>query len=226
MNEISNINNLEWLCFDLDGTLIDSVPDITFSINEMLEALGLMAVEESLARSWVGNGADILIQRALKYATKNKPEENLFSEAKQLFIKAYDKNLAVKTTIYPDCIEVLKYFFERDIPIGCVTNKPRQFTSPLLEKLDLSQYFSALVCGDDLEKKKPEPEPVLEAIRQLNGEPSKGYMVGDSETDILAAKRAGAGAIYVSYGYNRGVPVEKHGPICINRLCELQLLFK
>ena len=215
-----------WLCFDLDGTLVDSVPDITFSINEMLQALQFQAVEETLARSWVGNGAVKLIERALAHVQNKMPDEELFSKAQQLFFAAYEKNVAVKTTIYPGCVETLRYFHAQKIPLGCVTNKPRKFTPPLLEKLDLAQYFSALVCGDDLEKKKPEPEPVLEVIRQLGGKPDNGYMVGDSETDILAAKRAGTGAIYVSYGYNRGVPVEKHEPICINELNELQNLFK
>lgn len=226
MNEIPGIKTPAWLCFDLDGTLVDSVPDITFSINEMLISLEFAAVEESLARSWVGNGADKLIERALAHAQNKLPEQGLFDHAKQLFLDAYDRNLAVKTTIYPGCTETLKYFLEKQIPMACVTNKPRQFTPTLLDKLGLSRYFSAVVCGDDLDKKKPDPEPVLEAIRQLNGKPESGYMVGDSETDILAAKRAGSGAIYVSYGYNRGVPVERHKPICINELGELQRLFE
>ena len=226
MNALRETKSTAWLCFDLDGTLVDSVPDITFSINEMLESLGFAKVEESLARSWVGNGADKLIERALVHGQEIMPEKKLFSLARQLFLAAYDKNLAVKTTLYPDCVETLKYFYEKEIPLGCVTNKPRQFTPALLEKLGLSRYFSVLVCGDDMDKKKPEPEPILEAIRQLNGKPESGYMVGDSETDILAAKRAGSGAIYVSYGYNRGVPVERHAPICINRLSELQDLFE
>ena len=226
MNAIPEVKKAAWLCFDLDGTLVDSVPDITFSINEMLVSLGFDTVEESLARSWVGNGADKLIERALTHVQKKLPDESLFLGAKKLFLAAYDKNLAVKTTIYPGCIETLKYFFEKQIPMACVTNKPRQFTPALLDRLGLSLYFSALVCGDDLDAKKPDPQPILEAIRQLDGKPESGYMVGDSETDILAAKRAGSGAIYVSYGYNRGVPVEMHNPICINQLVELQTLFE
>ena len=226
MNALPGIKKVAWLCFDLDGTLVDSVPDITFSINEMLDALGYETVAETLARSWVGNGADKLIERALTHALNRQPDERIFMQGKQLFLDAYDRNLAVKTTIYPGCIETLEYFFEKQVPLGCVTNKPRQFTPALLEKLGLSSYFSALVCGDDLDKKKPDPEPILEAIKQLNGKPESGYMVGDSETDILAAKRAGSGAIYVSYGYNRGVPVERYQPVCINELVELQTLFE
>ncbi|MEM8844724.1 MAG: phosphoglycolate phosphatase [Pseudomonadota bacterium] len=214
-----------WLCFDLDGTLVDSVPDVTFSINEMLQAFQFDQVEASLARNWVGNGADKLIERALVHTLGQMPEKNLFEQAKKLFFTAYQKNLAVKTTIYPGCVDVLKFFQLQNIPLGCVTNKPRQFTPPLLEKLDLAQYFSALVCGDDLATKKPDPEPLLEAIQQLGGKPNNGYMVGDSETDILAASRARTGAIYVSYGYNRGVSVEKYQPIYINVLTELQTLF-
>ena len=216
----------QWLCFDLDGTLIDSIPDITFSLNEMLEGLDLDKVDEDIARSWVGNGAIKLIQRALTHALGEEAEVICFEKAKLLFFNAYEKNIAVKTVIYPDCMQVLDHFMKEKIPLACVTNKPRQFTPPLLEKLGMAHFFQALVCGDDLRTQKPNPEPVLEAIRQLEGEPQSGYMIGDSETDIVAAKRAGAGAIYVSYGYNRGVSVEKHQPIYVNSLKELIPLFE
>lgn len=216
----------EWLCFDLDGTLVDSVPDITFSLNEMLMQMNLPTVDEGIARTWIGNGAQKLIHRALTHVLGAKPEDTKFEQAKALFFIAYEKNIAVKTVVYPGCMQILNHFADHGVPLACVTNKPRKFTPPLLEKLAMAHFFRALVCGDDLETQKPDPGPVLEAIKCLGGNPAEGYMVGDSETDILAAKRAGSGAIYVSYGYNRGVPVERHAPICINRLGELQDLFE
>jgi phosphoglycolate phosphatase len=215
----------QWLCFDLDGTLVDSVPDITLSVNEMLVHLQLNIVDEEVARSWIGNGAAKLIERALMHVLGGKPSSDLLEKAKSLFFIAYEKNIAVKTMIYPHCIEVLEHFTNLNIPLACVTNKPRKFTPPLLEKLAMAGYFKAVVCGDDLSTQKPEPEMLLEAVRQLGGETHAGFMIGDSETDIATANSAGAGAIYVSYGYNRGVSVEKYQPICVNSLKEIPQLF-
>ena len=216
----------KWLCFDLDGTLVDSVPDITYSLNEMLVQMNLPNVSEGIARTWIGNGAQKLIYRALTHVLGTEPEEGQFEQAKALFFIAYEKNIAVKTVVYPGCMRVLSHFASQKIPLACVTNKPRKFTPPLLEKLSMAHFFQALVCGDDLDKQKPDPAPIIEAIKSLGGNPDDGYMIGDSETDMAAAKGAGAGAIYVSYGYNRGVSVEKYQPICINSLIELLNLFK
>ncbi len=210
-----------WLCFDLDGTLVDSVPDITFSLNEMLRHMELPVVNESIARSWIGNGAAKLINRALTHALLSQPDQNTFDQAKSYFFAAYEKNIAVKTIVYPDCIELLQHISGKNIAMACVTNKPRKFTSPLLEKLAMAEYFTTLVCGDDLPTQKPDPGMILSAITQLGGEPENGFMVGDSQTDMAAARAAGTGAIYVSYGYNRGVCVEKYQPICVNSLSEL-----
>ena len=215
----------KWLCFDLDGTLVDSVPDITLSVNEMLRQLQLDAVDEQIARSWIGNGAATLIERALVHVLGNQPSNEQLDKAKSLFFIAYEKNIAVKTVVYPGCIALLNYLANKNIPLACVTNKPRQFTPPLLEKLGMAKFFKVLMCGDDLPTQKPDPAMLLEAIRQLGGEPHTGYMVGDSETDIASANNAGAGAIYVSYGYNRGVCVEKYQPICVNSLEQLLQLF-
>ncbi len=120
---------------------------------------------------------------------------------------------------------MLKQFKQEGVSLACVTNKPRQFVLPLLQKLGLDTYFTVLVCGDDLVVKKLAPAPLSHAIHQLESIPERGYMVGDSATDIIAARRADAGAIYVSYGYNRGVSVEQYDPICINNLKELLHLF-
>ena len=214
-----------WLCFDLDGTLVDSVPDITFSINEMLCLLGFEAVDEIIARTWIGNGAAKLIERALTHALGEVPNKGLLDQAKQHFFVTYEKNIAVKTIVYPGCIELLQHLADKNMPMACVTNKPRKFTPPLLEKLSLDQYFSAIVCGDDLPTQKPDPEMLLDAVKQLGGEPGSGYMVGDSQTDMAAARAAETGAIYVSYGYNRGVCIEKYRPIQVNSLTELIQLF-
>jgi phosphoglycolate phosphatase len=191
----------------------------------MLAELGYAKVGEEKVRNWIGNGADKLLERALHNALQSKPDELLTSKASQLFTQAYANNIANLTTCYPGCHEVLKYFQVLEIPLACVTNKPRQFTLPSLDALGLSAYFDVVVCGDDLATKKPDPAPLLFALDQLQGQPQHGYMIGDSVTDILTAKNAGTGAIYVSYGYNRGVSVEQYAPIAVNRLEQLLSLF-
>lgn len=214
-----------WLCFDLDGTLIDSAPDITLSLNQMLAALGFAEAAEDRVRNWIGNGADKLLERALQNAIQRLPDETLTAKARQLFIQAYADNIANLTTCYAGCHDVLEHFQEQGIPLACVTNKPRQFTLPSLSALGLRDFFQVVVCGDDLVSKKPDPAPLLYALEQMQARPAQGYMVGDSETDILTADRAGTGAIYVSYGYNRGVSVEQYAPIEIHRLEQLLNLF-
>ena len=214
-----------WLCFDLDGTLVDSAPDLTISLNHMLAAMQLTSASEQAVRTWIGNGAIKLIQRALANAGLTDPTEQQFAQAKALFFAAYAENIAHGTYCYPHCQSILAYFKQAGVALACVTNKPRQFTLPLLQQLEIDDYFAVFVCGDDLPSKKPDPAPILAAVRQLGGSPQRGYMVGDSVTDMICAHQAGVGAIYATYGYNRGDPVDQYQPICINNLQELQSLF-
>ena len=215
----------QWLCFDLDGTLVDSAPDLTISLNKMLSEMQLALADEELVRGWIGNGAIKLIQRALTHARLTQPTNQQLAQAKKLFFAAYADNIANRTFCYPHCQSVLAYLKKVDIRMACVTNKPRDFTLPLLHKLELADYFNVFICGDDLPSKKPDPAPVLAAIQQLGGSPERGYMVGDSVTDMISAREAGVGAIYATYGYNRGDSVDQFEPIRIDGLIELQSLF-
>lgn len=214
-----------WLCFDLDGTLVDSAPDLTISLNLMLADMQLTPVTEESVRSWIGNGALKLIQRALTHAQLTQISEQQLLQAKALFFAAYANNVANLTFCYPHCQSVLAYLKNANVRMACVTNKPREFTLPLLHKLELADYFEVFICGDDLPSKKPDPAPVLAAIQQLDGSPARGYMVGDSATDMISARDAGVGAIYATYGYNRGDSVDQYQPIRIDSLIELQTLF-
>lgn len=214
-----------WLCFDLDGTLVDSAPDLTTSLNLMLVEMQLAPVTEDSVRSWIGNGALKLIQRALAHVQLAQASEEQLVQAKALFFAAYANNVANRTFCYPHCQSVLAYLKEANVRMACVTNKPREFTLPLLRKLELADYFKVFICGDDLPSKKPDPAPVLAAIQQLDGSPAQGYMVGDSVTDMISARDAGVGAIYATYGYNRGDSVDQYQPLRIDSLIELQTLF-
>ena len=215
----------QWLCFDLDGTLVDSAPDLTTSINQMLSRLQLQPASEPEVRSWIGNGAIKLIQRALAHAGVNQAHAAQLEQAKTFFFSAYAENVAQHTVCYPHCHAALQQFSVAAVRMACVTNKPRQFTLPLLRQLELDKYFAAVVCGDDLSAKKPDPAPVLAAVEQLDGRLGQGYMVGDSATDMISARAAGVGAIYATYGYNRGDSVDQFDPIRVDSLQELQTIF-
>ena len=216
----------EWLCFDLDGTLVDSAPDIAAAMNYALKAMGLMPATVAEVRNFIGDGAYVLLQRGLRHAGLEQPSEEEMSQAKQYFDQAYAEGIAAESICYPDCESVLASFSEQAIALALVTNKPRQFVPPLLQRLGLSDYFPVLLCGDDLAQKKPHPAPIQAAVAQMQKEVSSGYMIGDSVTDMEAAWRAGAGAIYMSYGYNRGISVEQFNPIRLNGLAQLLDLFE
>ena len=222
---MNNFPKPEWLCFDLDGTLVDSAPDLTLSLNHMLSELQLKNASEEAVRTWIGNGAHQLILRALAHGQLIEPTEPQIEQARALFFAAYAKNVANRSTCYPNCLSVLHQLHTASVQLACVTNKPRQFVLPLLQKLDLLSLFDVIVCGDDLTAKKPDPAPLIQAVQNLDSTVESGYMVGDSVTDIMAAHAAGMGAIYATYGYNRGVCVDQYRPVRINSLVELLQLF-
>lgn len=222
----SSLKKPEWLCFDLDGTLVDSAPDIAAAMNYALQEMGLAPATLAEVRNFIGDGAYVLLQRGLRHAGIEQPSEAEVLQARHYFDLAYGEGIAENSVCYPDCESVLASFAAQAIPLALVTNKPRQFVPPLLQRLALSDYFSVLLCGDDLAQKKPHPAPIQSAVAQMQKEVTTGYMVGDSVTDMEAAWRAGAGAIYMSYGYNRGVSVEQFNPIRLNGLAQLLNLFE
>ena len=215
-----------YVLFDLDGTLVDSAPDLTVAINIMLDDLGLSKVSGAQVRNWIGNGATKLIQRALAGDFQGEVDSDLFERGKPLFYSAYGEHLAGSSVLYPDCERLLSYLSEVGVPMGCVTNKPRQFTLPLLDALTLTQYFKSVVCADDVENKKPAPDALNRALQEIGCESTHGYMVGDSASDLKAAQGAGIRAIYMRYGYNQGANIEEYHPIEMDSLSDLLEFFQ
>ena len=203
------------LLFDLDGTLLDSVPDLAAAIDAMLLELEHAPAGESAVRHWVGNGARVLVERALADAL-NCAEASLVVEqvdrAHQCFLKHYEQVCAERSQLYPGVREALDRWSARGVLMACVTNKPEQFTGDLLASFGLDHYFSSVISGDTLPVKKPSPEPLLEACRQLGVTAQQAVMVGDSRSDVAAARAAGMPVACVSYGYNHGVPIEQSEP--------------
>ena len=208
-----NSQSTQAVLFDLDGTLIDSVPDLTAAIDEMLESIGKAPAGEVKVTRWVGNGAAALVKRALADRDDGDALHNArysneaYSSAYSVFERAYAQRLTQATGLYDGVLSVLSALISADIKLGLITNKPRQFTLPLLKALDIDHYFSDVLCGDDLEFKKPHPLPVLTALKNLSVSAQQAIMVGDSISDIKSATAAGVKTVAVTYGYNHGIPI-------------------
>ncbi|MBV7440396.1 phosphoglycolate phosphatase [Weeksellaceae bacterium TAE3-ERU29] len=209
-----NLSNKELFIFDLDGTLIDSVPDITLGVNDTLTELSLPNFNEDKIRAWVGNGAEKLMERALEAAFKEKGEEKAldFSDVMTVYLKNYKNNLTINTYAYKGVIDTLNLLRERNIKMAIVTNKPFDFIEPLLEFIGIKQFFSLWIGADSLPTKKPNPEPLLHVCEELNVLPEKAIMVGDSKNDILAAQNAKMNSIGLTYGYNYNEPISVYHP--------------
>ncbi|MGH1537563.1 MAG: phosphoglycolate phosphatase [Gammaproteobacteria bacterium] len=189
--------------FDLDGTLVDSAPDIAISMNKMLEQLNLPTRSLVQVRDWIGNGAGRLIKRALTGQVEGEPPKELFKQAHQLFFDIYEQHINVESAMYPGALEGLTILREQSYILACVTNKPRRFAPPLLEALGINHFFEYLICGDDLSIKKPDPQVLQTVLKQTNLSPLQAVMVGDSASDIKAAQSANMKSFCVSYGYNQ-----------------------
>ena len=207
----TSLTQIRCAIFDLDGTLVDSAPDINTSLNLMLQELNLPTIDLQQARNWMGNGADRLIKRALTSEFDEEPDTKLFNVAQELFRKFYDQHVCVDSCIFPGVIEGLSTLSKYGVSLSCITNKPRRYTPPLLRALELEPYFQFVICGDDLTVKKPDPQPLLNILRDSDFAPSQAIMVGDSESDMKAAKAANLKSFCVNYGYHQGKGVDALG---------------
>ena len=207
-------NNKEVILFDLDGTLIDSAPDLAVAVNHMLHTLNRTTFSENIIRFWVGNGAQVLVKRAL--SGQSDIDENLdpvlFEKALDIFLTFYAQNLAVTTVTYPNVPSTLKTLKEAGYRLVIVTNKPFDFVAPILDGLKLTGLFELHLGGDSLPQKKPDPTPLLHVCEQLDVTVEQCIMVGDSKNDILAANTANMQSIGVSYGYNYGEDIGVYEP--------------
>jgi phosphoglycolate phosphatase len=194
---------------DLDGTLLDTIPDLAVAANLMLEALGRAPLDADLIRTFVGKGVPNLVKRTLAGDIDGEVDSALLERALQLYERCYDSVNGRHTTIYPGVIEGLERLRERHFKLACVTNKSARFTQPLLAHMKLSEYFSEVVAGDTLPQKKPDPAPLIYACAQFGIAPSDMLMIGDSVNDAQAARAAGCPVFCVPYGYNEGRDVRE-----------------
>jgi phosphoglycolate phosphatase len=202
----------EMVLIDLDGTLVDSVPDLAYSVNRMRETLGLKPWGETRVREWVGNGIERLVRRALVGQLDGEPEEPLFQKAYSIFLDLYAQNTSKRSQLYPGAREGLNWLKQHSYKLGCVTNKAAQFTEPLLKQLNVFDDFAIVISGDTLPRQKPDPMPLLHAAELFGVEASRALMVGDSVSDVRAARAAGFSIICTSYGYNHGRDIREAKP--------------
>lgn len=212
----------ELLLFDLDGTLIDSVPDLAATIDQMLKHFGREPAGVTNVSHWVGNGADQLIRRALTAGDEDAANALAASEVepwRRVFDDAYLSALHHATGVYPGVQALLD---QLSLPAVLITNKPRLFTLPLLQSLGWQEHFAGVICGDDLAEKKPSALPLLHACEQQRCAPQAALMIGDSRNDIAAAKAAAVASVAVSYGYNHGEDIALSQPdLLLDNLLEL-----
>jgi phosphoglycolate phosphatase len=217
----------ELVVFDLDGTLVDSAPDIAYAVDTLLNALGRPMAGEARVRGWIGNGAAMLVKRALTGEMWPEGEPPRFDEALSLFMDTYAAHLCDRGRLFDGAAEGLARLKAEGYRTACNTNKHSRLTFPLLDQLGIARYLDFIGCGDQFGKHKPDPEPLLKTAEHFGVAPSDCLMVGDSANDAQAARNAGFMLVCVPYGYNGGAGVEALEPDAIvDSIAELPALFK
>ena len=210
--------------FDLDGTLIDSVPDLAAATDEMLLQLGRAPAGMDKVRNWVGNGAPVLVRRALAdnfdHQAISAEQE---AEALAIFMQAYGKGHEL-TVLYPGVLDTLASLQTLGIKLALITNKPEGFLPELLADTQMADFFDWIVGGDTFPQKKPDPTGLLWVMQQAGVTAEQCLFIGDSRNDVHAAQAAHVACVAVTYGYNYGEPISAENPaLVVDDLRELFL---
>lgn len=195
------------IVIDLDGTLLNTAPELAESANRMLRDMGRQPVSQTLLMSYIGNGISWLVKRALTGDMHAEPEVSLYDQALPIFEKHYT-DLLLKSKTFDGVIAGLDAMKAAGFRLGCITNKVARYTEPLLKGIDLAKYFEIVLSGDSLPEKKPHPMPLLHAAKFFGVPVAQVLLIGDSLNDALAARNAGCPVFCVPYGYNHGERVD------------------
>lgn len=226
---MDKLHSIRGVAFDLDGTLVDSAPGLTAAVDMALYALELPQAGESRVITWIGNGADVLMERALTWSRQERasqrmaqgkpgvdhadlPQEEQVRMLRKLFDRYYQETVEEGSFLFPTVADTLAALHSKGLPLALVTNKPTPFVAPLLEALDIARYFTVVIGGDDVKNKKPHPEPLLLVAERLGLDPAELLFVGDSRNDIQAAQAAGCCSVGLTYGYNYGEAIALSNP--------------
>ncbi|MFM7119827.1 MAG: phosphoglycolate phosphatase [Gammaproteobacteria bacterium] len=194
--------------FDLDGTLVDTAPDIHAALNLALCDAGLPTVPQHLTRHWVGHGARVLVEQALAHfrAAGSPVSPAVGVETlRDAFINRYESDIARLSVPYPHVLDTLIELAQRGARLAVVTNKMTRLTLPLLNALNMTRHFDCIVCGDTTARPKPAPDPALHAAAALGLAVEDVLFIGDSDTDVNCARAAGCRVVCVADGYNHGM---------------------
>jgi phosphoglycolate phosphatase len=210
------------VAFDLDGTLLETGPDLAAAANRMLADMGLPPQTQQTLIYFIGHGIVNLVRRALQAASGAEPSAAAIDRGTERFRAHYREHLCVRTQPYPGVLECLQWLRAHGVRRACITNKSEEFARPLLEHTALAQHIELLIGGDTLPAKKPDPQPLLHAAGFFGIAASRLLLVGDSDVDVKAARAAGAPIALVSYGYSGGTPAHALGAdVVIDRLDEI-----
>jgi 2-phosphoglycolate phosphatase len=182
--------------FDLDGTLLDTAPDLADACNSALETAGFAVHSEETLKPFISGGAAAMLRHA-----EPELDDTRFSALLENMLEIYQQNIAQRTRFFEGIDTVLDELDRRGTPWGIVTNKYRRFTEPLLAAMDLAQRTPCIISGDTLPEKKPHPMPLLEASRLLARPPDSAVYIGDARRDIEAGRNAGMSTLAAAYGY-------------------------
>lgn len=211
------------IALDLDGTLVDSAPDLAAAANNTLQAMGLGRLAEAQVRAMIGDGLDVLLQRCLQATLEREPELDELSLGREMMRGFYGEEVFRRGRVYPGVQVALERWQRHGLLLACVTNKASKFTRPLLRDAGLDCYFSAPYCADEPGQRKPSPTLLLQFMREHAVEPSGCVMIGDSVHDMMAAHAAGVRAVAVTYGYGKPQAAGRSPWRTADRLDELAL---
>ena len=209
-----SLDNIKLIAFDLDGTLLNTIPDLAFAVDQSVQSLGFDAVSEDQVRDWVGNGADILIARAISRSIDVDPEldPELHSRGRDLFYRFYADCGHALSHLYPTVMDTLKALYNAGYKMAVVTNKPSIFVPEILQQHKLEELFVDVIGGEDFPKRKPDPMALNWLLDKHGLAADEMLMVGDSKNDVLAAKNASCSSFALTYGYNHGEPISDSAP--------------
>jgi phosphoglycolate phosphatase len=193
------------IAFDLDGTLIDSAPDLAAAVNGMLAAFGCAPLPLAQVRTMIGDGVAMLVARALA-ARGCEPADP--AAASRLFMRHYESDATSRTTVFPGVSAALEALRAAAIPLAVCTNKPERISERILESLGLAAYFTRVVGGDSTPFRKPDPRMLLALLAAFDAPPPRSLLVGDSEVDAATARGAAVPFVLMTQGYHRG-PVQE-----------------
>lgn len=211
------------IVFDLDGTLADSAPDILAALNRLLVGYGRANADLRELRSWLGDGISRLVERAFE-TRGGLPEGVNLGQASREYRDLYSGHTIDETVLFPNVEETLRELQGQGYSLGVCTNKAEILAIEVLEGLGIHNYFSAILGGDTLDVCKPDPAHILKTLERMGADPIRAVMVGDTETDVNAAKNSGVPVILTSFGYAQKPMAEMGGDAIIDDFLELPQL--